>query len=233
MRNFESHPSEYYYKYSRSDHFHFNSSTIRDYRENTFVFCFTKSFRSERFWREYARKDTGVAIGFKFSNFNNRNLVGYYYQLRDVFYDNGYALDFINEIRAKISRVCKVDVDLEPYKCIWFPYFYKREKYSWEDETRLAVYAGNYVRGALSDLIHGGMHTNEKEYKKVFDGLKKIPKYKVGSLDSGNKYISLPFENYFFNIEVKEIVCGRKVSKTQIGMLKEAAGLNVDVWQRS
>jgi len=145
--------SEYYFKYSRPNHFHTTDSTIREYRDKTFIFCFTKNFRNERFWSDYARNDTGLALGFTFTKFKWRNFDGHYCQFRDVFYDDGYALDFINEIRAKVMRKCKVNVDFEPYVCIWFPYFYKRVKYLWEDETRLAVYGGNTVRGALSDII--------------------------------------------------------------------------------
>jgi len=57
--------------------------------------------------------------------------------------------------------------------------------------------------------------------------------YTVESVSSGSKYITLPFDNHLFSLEIKEVICGRRVSKVQLDTLKAVVGPNIHVWQRA
>ncbi|MBC3540299.1 hypothetical protein ACFSC6_02720 [Rufibacter sediminis] len=59
------------------------------------IACFTKNFRSQKFWDDYANNETGVAFGIRII-FKDAGVFGGLKpcMLRDVFYDTGYDFNF-------------------------------------------------------------------------------------------------------------------------------------------
>lgn len=185
-------------------------------RENTFILCLTQDNHNEKFWHKYGRNDTGIAIGLRFSEF--REDQKRQYNFRDVFYDSGYSLDFLNQINYDLKREFGSMLyfsDLHK-----FTPFYKRGKYSWENETRLSfMYKHeNYNLGVTLDSVFP-IQTDQHTMR---------------------KYICLPIDNPdmpnpLFKLTIDEVVCGSKVTDTQFQELKKQLLLNFPkslIWKR-
>lgn len=68
----------------------FNLSELNSVRENTFILCFTEHANSYDMWEQYANKDKGACIEFEFILKKKHKC----FDLRKIFYDNGYDIDF-------------------------------------------------------------------------------------------------------------------------------------------
>lgn len=185
-------------------------------RENTFILCLTQDNHNERFWAEYGVNDTGIAIGLRFSEF--REDQKHQYNFRDVFYDSGYSLDFLNQINFDLKKEFgSILYFSELHK---FTPFYKRGKYSWENETRLSfMYKHeNYDTGVTLDSVFP-IQTDQHTLR---------------------KYICLPIDNPdmpnpLFKLTIDEVVCGSKVTNVQFQELKEQLSLSFPdalIWKR-
>jgi hypothetical protein len=187
-------------------------------RRNIFVLCFTQDNHNERFWTNYAVNDTGVCIGFRFSNFNEE--ARKQYDLRDVFYDAGYSLDFYNDINYKIRKFNK---RVFTSGIVRFAKFYKRAKYAWENETRLCFH---FDEPGIAQIPTSKFLENH---------------FKVQSAENGRRYINLPLAeneqaNPLFNLTVTEVVCGKYVPEALVNELREALANSFPtamIWQRS
>jgi hypothetical protein len=181
-----------------------SKSKLEEERENIFILCFTKDGHNELFWERYALGDSGVCLGFKFSDF----ALGHLYYFRDVVYDNGYKFDFLNHINYHLDKSFGRQLFLQGINK--FSKFYKRGKYQWENETRLVFdYAGPF-------------HTDLENYLKI-----------NSDASTGRRYIKLPLvtdngensghaKNPFFSLTIDEVICGRHVSIDDFRQLEES-----------
>ena len=119
---------------------------IKHDKENNFIFCTTNTFNLARHWDEYADKSRGacINISFDFSNYNallqNSQLPIYIYfalTFGRVFYDHGYDFDFFKEVVERIQLNYEASLTFEGSKKMAM--LYKRDKYRWEDESRIAI----------------------------------------------------------------------------------------------
>ena len=110
----------------------------------------------------------------------------------------------MNEIQAKIWRRVNAIYQIKPIYADWFPYFYKRRKYSWEDESRIAIKKSSFTRHELKDS-----RTIETEFIKI----NRLPNSKI--------FIELPFNNDYFTISLKEVIIGRNTPANRLEELKE------------
>ncbi len=180
------------------------------------MLCFTQDNHNERFWDQYADKDTGVAIGFKFSGFNLETRS--FYDFRDVFYDKGYSFDFLNAINYNLRK--EIGKILLAEGLVKFSKFYKRAKYNWENETRLCFH---YDDGLLG-------------HRQVLE--KKMPI--ETDLATGRNYIELPLNghvkaNPFFDLQINEVVCGKYVPESDYQKIREVLAISfpkAQIWQR-
>lgn len=186
-------------------------------RKEIFILCFTQDNHNENFWRNYADKDHGVAIGFRFSRFEENKK--WLFDFRDIFYDKGYSFDFLNSINYQLKKHHNKVVLLDGI--VQFSKFYKRAKYNWENETRLCFHYDDHPL-----LNHRAI------LNKIF------PVHYVN--ETGRNYINLPLIgneqlNPFFDLTITEVVCGKFVSETDF---KEIAGTlkasfpKAIIWQR-
>jgi hypothetical protein len=188
-------------------------------RKEIFILCLTQDNHNERFWREYASNDSGVAIGFRFSHFDPNLNNALCYDLRDVYYDEGYSVDFINEINYHIRKEFKKIAFSGGITT--FSKFYKRDKYRWENETRLCF---DYDK----ETVFGKGHTLEQHFPIEHD------------IKTGRTYIDLPLKgnakkNPFFELEITEVVCGKYVSDPEFEALKmalKASYFEAKIWRR-
>jgi hypothetical protein len=169
-------------------------SKIDEWRDDIFILCFTNDFRNPQFWKEYVNNYDGVCLKFQF-HFKD-HLDSWKYDFRNVFYDTGYDLDFINEI-SHLLRI-KNKLVVSPTGYTKFSLHYKRLKYKWENETRLSF---NY--------------TNNKDLATVFT-VNNDPKYPV------RKFILLPQSNQFFDWKINEIICGYHITDGQMDELRKS-----------
>lgn len=173
---------------------------IYDAKKDIYIFCFTKHFRNERFWKEYAKDDTGVCIVINFTNFKDQ--LDTLYDLVDVVYDKN-LFDFINHIQSEIFQKFGKKIFIGSDRR--FARHFKRAKYSWESEIRM-----------LFDF-----HENKKLLQLSFcKGLNELDlnNYIKKETDetTGRRYIKLPFNNPFFKLKIDEIICGKKVTDKQM-----------------
>lgn len=187
---------------------------IDEDRDDTLILCMSKEGHKERFWDQYAKKDTGVCLVLRFLDFV-RDDSGVSYDFRDVFYDDGYQFEFLNKVNhlfsVEFGRVLFIEGISK------FARFYKRGSYSWENETRLAFDFG----------------------KGLFPG--PFLKTKFDIQTNGNRrYIVLPLKgspipNPLFTLDIDEVIIGKNVPDTDredLTALLKANFPNAKVWQR-
>lgn len=186
-------------------------------RENILIICFAKEGHKERFWKDYADNDTGVCLVFRLLNFDPK--FADLYNFRDVSYDNGYRFDFINHINYHFIKEFGRQLFVEGITK--FSKFYKRGKYEWENEARLAFHY-NFDFGGYGN-----------ELEKVFP-LQTDP-------SSKRKFINLPLQgnatpNPYFTLTIDEVICGKNVSTADFTTIQTALATNfptATIWQRT
>lgn len=198
--------------------------------KNQFAFggvaCFTRNFRNQQFWDDYAKSDAGVALGIRFIFKNDPLFQGFQpFVLKDIFYDTGYDLDFLNELRYLAYKKFNVVLSTIPRSLRWMCYYYKRDKYRWENETRLSFNLDEY--GNICGLL---MKKDRRNFIDRMEGHKIESHYFD---ESRPKFLTkVHFDNPFFKIEVSEIICGANVTDKQIDELRRLTEGKVLVWRR-
>jgi len=185
-------------------------------RENILILCFAKEGHKEMFWKDYADNDKGVSLVFRFLDFDVNNSL--LYNFRDVVYDDGYNFDFINQINYNFLKEFGRQLFVEGITK--FSKFYKRGKYKWENETRLAFHYNFDFGGYGNDL--------QKIFPLQTDNT------------TGRKYIDLPLKgnakkNPFFTLTIDEVICGKNINSTDFISIKNALTTNfpdAKIWQR-
>ena len=193
-----------------------NDQHIDDAKKDIYIFCFTKHFRNERFWEEYAKELTGICLVFRFTNF--KELLNPLYCLVDVAYDNENIFDFINHIQDEIFDKFGKHIFIGADRS--FARHFKRARYSWESEIRMIF----------------DFHENEKLLNSQFsvNGIN-LNNYIKKEIDNktNRRYIRLPFKNPFFELKIDEIICGKEVTDTKLKEIKRIAS-DVDfIWRIS
>jgi hypothetical protein len=201
---------------------------VDDLRNNVFVLCMTQSFRNARFWRDYVDCGAGVALELEYSPLTNQKLGTWerldgwlrgevyshdLFELRKVCYDTtGYLFDFLNEISFKFHHLKLKEKVLFIPGLTQFAAWYKRGRYRWENEVRIVF-----------DMQWIG------ELQKGKDDLKaKIGNYVLPD-SSGWLRVPIPITNSkmnrrrapLMNLSLKRVVCGEKVSQTDIDSLND------------
>jgi len=195
------------------------------------IACFTKNFRDQQFWSNYAKANTGVALGIRFNFKNDPLFKGHQpFILRDVYYDTGYDLDFLNELRYLTFKKFNVVLSIIPSEGFdlglrWMRYYYKRDKYRWENETRLSFDIIKYL--TINVLF------------KEQDGIEFQDRMETHGIESHFADKSRPdflmkvaFDNPFFQVKVDEVICGANVCDKHVEELKELTKGEVHVWRR-
>jgi hypothetical protein len=193
-----------------------SKSPMDEERENILILCFAKEGHKERFWKDYANNDNGVCLVFRLLNFDPQYAM--LYNFRDVSYDNGYRFDFINHINYHFIKEFGRQLFVEGITK--FSKFYKRGKYEWENEARLAFHYNFDFGGYGNDL------------QRVFP-LQTDPA-------TQRKFINLPLQgnvtpNPYFTLTIDEVICGKNVSPTDFTAIETALTTNfptATIWQR-
>ena len=132
-------------------------------------------------------------------------------EFRDVTYDTGYLFDFINEIHYWFIR----EFEKQPFieGVLKFARFYKRAKYSWEDESRISF---GYNCDTYPSICRAFPIQKDMDNGKIT-----------------REYIKVPLRNDYFTLEVDEIICGKHVDSADQSRLLSASTLCADrVWVR-
>jgi hypothetical protein len=190
-------------------------------KNQIFVTCFTKSYDNPRFWHEYAR-DKGLCFRFRFYGFRNETVqnfgalkrtVQHLYQLREVGYDtDGYLYDFLNEINYRLGQ--EFGLVLFNRGIPIAAQFYKRSRYSWEQEIRLAI-----------DLPFVQM-------RYMFPLEKHLNIIKSGDRQTILIPIAEPNKSPFFGLELQDVFCSKDLE--EIDLVKKTASANfpnAKIWE--
>ncbi len=179
------------------------TGNISELKKKSFVLCLSKSASREKFWNQYAKQDRGVCLVLRYHI--GRMVLQECVDFRDISYGTGYPFDFIKEIRDRFfSEFCKppfIDGVLK------FARFYKRAKYSWEDESRIS-FDYNYDYSSLL--------------------CRSFPIQKVLENGRMREYIIVPLKNDYFTLEVSEIICGKQVCNADLSRLLAVSNLPTD-----
>ena len=181
---------------------------IKKSNENIFILCLSKDIRNEKMWEEYGNMDCGISLGFRYEHKYHTDNPGMY-DFRDVYYDSGYDLDFLNELQNHLYESTGQYINVDSIST--FAKFYKRDKFRWENETRIC-----FERNPCN--ICG---------QKLFN----FP-FEIEHDENMRSFIRVPFENDFFHMTLSEIICGKNVSAQDYNILKNTYP-NVCVWQRA
>ncbi len=168
-----------------------------DYLKNKiFIACFTQSYTDSRFWHDYA-DNNGLCFRFRFYGFRNDRIqiqpgvnrtVQNLYELRNVCYDtDGYLYDFLNELNYKIGQ--EMGMALMARGIPIAAQFYKRSKYSWENEIRLAIDL-EFVKKRYDFLLESNLEMIDEPNRKAI----LLP-------------ITIPENNPFFGIHLQDVFC--------------------------
>jgi len=158
-----------------------------DIKQKVYLYCFTNTFNLPRHWMEYADGDAGVCVEYDISITNGRynDMI----KFGRVNYDSGYDFDFIKEICHKIRRKCSIG--FIPQGFTNFSKFYKRDKYCWEDETRLVIdLSKNKSVFNMAEQGKGGMRFATDRHGNVNE--------KVLILENNSAQIKWTIRNLFF-----------------------------------
>ena len=193
-----------------------SKSPMDEERENILILCFSKEGHKEKFWTNYANNDHGVCLCFRLLDFDPK--FAWHYNLRDVSYDSGYRFDFINHINYHFMKEFNRRLFVEGITK--FSKFYKRGKYEWENETRLAFHY-NFDFGGYGPEL-------EKSFPMQTDD------------ENNRKYIDLPLEgnakpNPYFTLTIDEVICGKNVTDADYAILQKALRANfpnATIWRR-
>lgn len=196
---------------------------VDELKNQIYVTCFTKCYDNPRFWREYAL-GKGLCFRFRFYGYRNdviqnfgelKRNVQHLYQLREVGYDNdGYLYDFLNEINYRLGQ--EFGLTLFSRGIPIAAQFYKRARYSWEQEIRLAI-----------DLPFVQMR-----YAFPLENHLKI-------IQSGDRQLILvpiaePQKSPFFGMELQDVFCSEGLA--EIGLVKKVINENFPktrIWEYS
>jgi hypothetical protein len=171
-----------------------SKSYIEEKKDGFYIFCLTEDSKTERFWEEYADYYKGLCIEMEITDEDKSK--SELFDLRKVCYDNGLGFHFFaqmqKELLDKTGKYLVIDGIAK------FGAFYKREKYNWENETRLFM-NWNWYEKQLKD--------SKIEY---------MPR-------TTKKFLKVPFDNDLFIIKVKSITIGKHLMPYQKEKIKELA----------
>ena len=198
MKYFEAKDHAEYLEFLRR--YDYLQNGIDDAKRRMFVLCLTSKSEIERFWTEHADDDKGVCLCLRFSKVNENTVE--YWDLRDVVYDDGQRFSFIKSIRDAFRQ--EFDRELFIAGVDKFARFYKRQKYDWENETRITFNYRYYQH-----LV--------KEFP--------IEESKNAQGQATREFIAVPFKNRFYTLTLEEIICGSNVSDQEMEDLRVVSGL--------
>ena len=205
----ENDNAEYSEFFQRTGHtYPLITGNVNELKKKSFVLCLSKSASREKFWNQYAKQDRGVCLGLRYhvGKMELQDCVDF----RDVSYGTGYPFDFIKQIRDRF--VCEFGKPPFIDGILKFARFYKRAKYSWEDESRIS-FDYNYDTSSLLTRA--------------------FPIQKVVENGKIREYLKVPLRNDYFTLEVDEIICGKHVDSADQARLLSASTLCADrVWVR-
>lgn len=172
------------------------SHQTADYKFLIYILCLTNGFDNDYFWKEFNNTNDKICLGIKFSNIMEDPAV----ECKDVFYDTGSALDFLNDIRNELKAKFGIHLKLQSLSSEWAPYFYKRKKFDVEKETRVAI---NYLRLSKENRVLAKIEGNEQRY-----------------------YIELDFANPFFVMTITELIVSKELANDKKELFKDFCKTN-------
>lgn len=184
-------------------------------RENTYIYCLTNTFNKTRHWKEYANYATGVCIEYSFE-FKSRLNQCIDFNYGRIVYDTGYLYDYLKEINWMLRR--KYQLSFCPTGIRRFAAMYKREKYSWEDESRIVLFGkdpsevskstGSKLIDACNSFL-GGNPLKEERLLTKDNGFQVI---KPGVLQAQNN-------NVLFKWNVERVIAGERIYPNELSQL--------------
>jgi len=174
-------------------------------RKQIYIYCLTRN-PSYRHWKEYGNDGKNVCIEYNFKPKNKNNDGAF--KCGNVHYDSGYDFDFLREINYYIRT--EYGLFFNPTGWTNFALFYKRNKYRWEEETRISL---NLINFGLTedDMEKGIMNLN----------------YKVNEDGSINKdIVCIKNNSDYVNWEIKSITIGTNCPKEDREKIKDIINSN-------
>jgi hypothetical protein len=118
-----------------------DQSSIDKQKDDLFIFCLTDNNCTERFWDEYANKGKGLCLELEIT-YKPGNI---WYDLNRICYDNDdeNKFQFFADMQKKIHET--FDKYLSINGLAKFGALYKRNRFAWEQETRLLIHKDNGI----------------------------------------------------------------------------------------
>jgi hypothetical protein len=165
-----------------------NKVKVDSFRDSTYILCFSDSYTDKRIWKEYTNNE-GVCIEAEITPL--QSIDSWIWEFRSVFYGTGNEFAFLKSIIQHFKSTYNIDIVFPTHK---FAQFFKRNTYSWENETRICIQE--------EDLSY---------WKVNFDNLfSHFPKKQQNHCWGIRNYIDVPLDNYLFNLSIKKVFLGPK-----------------------
>ena len=174
-------------------------------RKNIFIYCFTHTFNQSRHWDEYANQGTGVCVEYEI-DIHRPEIINY----GRIHYDNGYDFDFIKDIHNFIR--INHNLSFLPIGISRSAMLYKRNKYKWEDESRIVF---NINPSSSSFGIN------------IPDIIRQDPtNFNMEDLGNNKQVLKIKNNNPLFKWVIKRVIAGHNISATDKSQLISTCASN-------
>lgn len=185
---------------------------IAEMKKNIFILCTTNEYNNSKHWDEYADHSTGAAINisFDFSKLENMfsiNANAYAAcNYGRVYYDNGYDFDFFKETAERVQSEIGKKLIFSGSKQMAL--MYKRKKYAWEKESRIAIDLNENATPFIDDFCSSKdflLNKNKKFFK----------------LNKAKGILFIKNQNPLFSWKIKSVSAGPEISEKDFEILKK------------
>jgi hypothetical protein len=174
----------------------FNFPEILTAKNNTFILSLTEHANSEEMWETFGLKDEGACLEVQFDIGTKHKC----YDIRNVFYDSGYDIDFISDAIFDLYSTKKLFMTVPGHH--FFSQYYKRDRYRNEREVRLSLYYPENMKLFGTDYDLG---------REEFLGM-----FPEGTLPNGKRYVTVPLKNSLFEIRIISLYFGSKAQHEEV-----------------
>lgn len=178
---------------------HDTNERIEEARRDTYILCLAKEMHNERMWCEYT-KNHGVSFRVKIHKKATQPLQ---WSFKDIYYDSGYDLDFYQEARFRVQRFAQY---LMIPQISGLCHFYKRDKYRWENESRISI---KDIPGGIlphNAIFANACHNHFEMHKGAND----------------HNYILADLDNVLFEMRIEEVYFERNIDPQKYAALASA-----------
>lgn len=183
----------------------YDKQEIDDVAANTYLMCFIDDWKEKYMWENYVKLYKGFCVEVDVCPKQKSND---FWGIRTVSYKPKSSYDFMSDMIATFKSQYQIELILPWSK---FAYIYKGPKFSKEQETRIYI--------AEPTVCFG------KDAYQSFIGQKYPKQQEIDKDDDIMYYINMPLNNDLFELQVKRVYIGGRLSKERKECMEKKLGM--------